>query len=165
MTAKYLVTGACGFIGSHIVEALLDRGEQVLGTDSISISETPNLNFISNHPNGDKFSFKKGDLKNQSFCKDLCLEADYIFHQAALISVEESIKSPNLYANNNVFATLNLMIEATKHSIQKFILASSAAIYGKAEQMPIKESELPRPLSPYAMNKLTGEHFVKLFSK
>ncbi|MFT5171245.1 MAG: nucleoside-diphosphate-sugar epimerase [Candidatus Marinamargulisbacteria bacterium] len=163
MTKRFLVTGACGFIGSHLVKRILDDGNEVLGIDNLSGGKNNNLNFLESHPKKALYTFLEGDIKDADFCLEATRNIDFILHQAALISVTESIEKPHIYQNNNVSGTLNLLTAAKTHHISRFVLASSAAVYGDNKNLPLLESETPRPLSPYALNKLSCEHYCSFF--
>lgn len=159
----YLVTGAAGFIGSHLVEILLDQNVAVIGMDNFSNGFRQNLSFIETHPNRKQFQLIEGDICDKKTCESLCQKADYVLHHAALGSVAESIAQPERYHINNVTGTLNMLLASKKHHIKRFVFASSAAIYGDRTKLPTNETALPSPKSPYAINKISAEYYCNLF--
>lgn len=152
-----VVTGGLGFIGSHIVEEIVDNN-QVTIVDNLSSGKIKNLN-NKDHENLNTII---GDLNKIDLNKVL-KNADYVFHEAALASVPESVSKPYLTHENNVNATLKLLIAAKDCDVKKVVFASSSAIYGNNQNMPLKESELPQPLSPYATSKIASELYLKSF--
>ena len=160
MNGKYVVSGGCGFIGSHIVDRLIDEDKSVIVIDNNSNNRKPFINAkakyynidISNSNNVDELS---SILKN---CKG-------IFHCAALIDVQESITKPIIYEANNTMGTLNLLQAAVKANVKRFVYSSSAAVYGNTDDMPISEFSQINPLSPYGSQKYYGEVMCKVFSQ
>jgi len=164
---KVIVTGCAGFVGSHLVERLLKDGHTIVGIDNFSdhyprgIKEKNMEGFVQER----KFKFVEGDLLEADL-KKLLNGVDVVFHQAAQAGVRDSwgVKF-DVYTRNNILATQTLL-EACKDSrIRKFIYASSSSIYGDAESMPTKEDVLPKPISPYGVSKLAGEHLCYLYWK
>jgi len=150
-----LITGGAGFIGSHIADRFLKAGYKVKVLDNLSAGKKENL------PN---VKFVKGDIRNLKLLLKEFKGIDYVIHNAALISVPESIEKPSLYNDVNVNGTLNVLIAAQKNKVKKVVLASSAAVYGNAK-VPIKENTKLDPLSGYALNKIIGEQYFQLFNK
>tara|TARA_Y100000591_G_C21795547_1_gene679123 strand:+ start:601 stop:1560 length:960 start_codon:yes stop_codon:yes gene_type:complete len=160
---KILVTGAAGFIGSHLVESLINLGYKVLGIDNYSNGKKKNIDYLKTCPNSHLFSFAEGDLRDVNFCNDIVIDIDVIYHQAALGSVPRSIKEPTLYFDNNLSGMVNLL-EASRHSgVQRFIFASSSSVYGDTPTLPKVETMPLNPKSPYAVSKAAGEHYLKVY--
>jgi UDP-N-acetylglucosamine 4-epimerase len=153
--ANFLVTGSAGFVGSHIVSALLKQGHHVLGLDNLSVG-----NRQHNHPH---FKFIHGDILDAELCKKCIQNIDYVIHQAALTSVSESIKNPMRYHENNVMGTLNLLLASKEVGIKRFVFASSSAVYGATSSLPIVESSPLSPMSPYGQSKMMAEYYAQLF--
>lgn len=156
---KFLVTGGAGFIGSHIVQTLVERKYFVRVLDNFSSGKKENL-----QPVIDKIELIKGDIRDKSTCLKAAKGIDFILHQAALRSVPKSLERPAEYNAVNIDGTLNMLEAARKNKIKCFILASSSSVYGEAIRFPEKESDLPRLISPYALTKLAGEHYCKIFA-
>ncbi|AAL81912.1 nucleoside-diphosphate sugar epimerase [Pyrococcus furiosus DSM 3638] len=148
-----VVTGGAGFIGSHIAEALVEENE-VIVIDNLYSGK------IENIPQGAKFI--EADIRDYSSIAEIIREADYVFHEAAQISVEESVRDPIFTDEVNVIGTLNIL-KALSEGSGKIIFASSAAVYGENKNLPLKEDYLPKPISPYGVSKLAGEHYVRVF--
>jgi len=161
---RALVTGGAGFIGSHLVEKLLDLGYKVVVLDNLYSGNMDNLSFLRKK-HIDNFTFIRGDIRNYSDCIKACSEVDIVFHQAALRSVPESVENPQQYNEVNIKGTLNLLKAAKECKVKKFIFASSSAIYGDIDKLPQKETEYPQLISPYALTKLTGEYYCRIFNK
>jgi nucleoside-diphosphate-sugar epimerase len=161
---RYLVTGGAGFIGSHITERLLKDGHFVRVLDNFSSGKEENLAFTNNlSPN--TYNLIKGDIRDKSTCLSACKDIDYVLHQAALRSVPKSMDDPQSYNEVNINGTLFMLQAAQKNKVKRFVFASSSSIYGDTDKFPEKESDNPEPISPYALSKLTGEHYCHIFSK
>ena len=160
---KILVTGAAGFIGSHLVEALLNLDYCVIGIDNFSNGKHQNIEYLTKLPTANNFTFIEGDLRDVNFCEKVCVDIDVIFHQAALGSVPRSIKEPQLYFDNNLGGMLNLMESARKSNIKRFIFASSSSVYGDTAILPKIETMPLNPKSPYAVSKAAGEHYLSVY--
>lgn len=164
--SKYLVTGGAGFIGSHIVEQLLQDGHSVVVLDNFSSGKEENLAFVNDD---DKYSanFKliRGDIRNYQTCKDACQGVDYVLHQAALRSVPKSMESPHEYNQVNIDGILYMLEAARECKIKRFVFASSSSVYGDTNEFPEKEDAYPLLISPYALSKLTGEFYCRIFSE
>jgi UDP-glucose 4-epimerase len=151
---RMLVTGGAGFIGSHTVDRLVAEGRQVLVLDNLSTGSLENLApYISDG----SVRFVKGDISDRSLLSELMGSVEAVFHLAALLDHEECLRNPQLADQVNHRATIGLLEEARKHAIQRFVYASSAAVYGDASRMPITEDCELAPLNPYGASKLAGE--------
>jgi UDP-N-acetylglucosamine 4-epimerase len=158
----FLVTGAAGFIGSHIIEKLLKHGFKVRGLDNFSNGKRGNLTF-ANTLNPHSFQLVEGDIRDLDTCRRICEGVDYVLHQAALGSVARSINEPLLYDINNITGTVNMLVAARDAQVKAFIYACSGSIYGDTEVLPKVETMHPNPKSPYAVTKLVGEIYCKVF--
>ena len=158
--AKYLVTGIAGFIGSSIARGLLEKGESVRGLDDFSTGKWENIAEIEN-----QIDFRGVSLLDQAGLASACQGTDYVIHQAALPSVPKSIAEPELTHNVNVNGTLNLLLAARDAGVKRVVYAASSSAYGNSETLPKHEAMVPRPISPYAVQKLTGEHYMRAFSE
>lgn len=156
---RYLVTGGAGFIGSHITEALVEGKQFVRVLDNFSSGKEENLS-----PVLDKIDLVKGDIRSGEICEKACEGIDFVLHQAALRSVPKSLINPKEYNEVNIQGTLNLLTASAKNKVKAFVFASSSSVYGDVKTFPEKESFLPGPISPYALTKLAGEHYCRLFS-
>ena len=153
---RALVTGGAGFIGSHLVELLEEKGIDVVVLDDLSTGRRENLK-------GTKAKLVVGTITSKEIVNDLMRGIDWVFHLAALVSVPESIENPEKTVDVNIKGTLNLLESSVTHKIKKFIFFSSAAVYGEPEKMPISEDFPTFPKSPYAITKLCGENFCEYF--
>lgn len=156
---KYLVTGGAGFIGSHIVHYLVKKDFSVRVLDNFSSGKMENLKEVE-----DRVEIIKGDIRSFNDCLMAARGMDYILHQAALRSVPKSMLHPQEYNEVNIQGTLNLLLAAREQRIKGFVFASSSSVYGEVKAFPEKEGFLPQPISPYALSKLTGEHYCRIFS-
>lgn len=155
---KILVTGGAGFIGSHIVDAYLDKGHSVVIIDSLATGKKKNLN-----PDA---VFYKGDITDRAFVEHVFKEerVDVVNHHAAHASVSESMRNPQFDAEVNIIGSINLVEVACKNSVEKFIFASTGgAIYGDTRVNPTPETEDPHPISPYGVSKLSFEHYLHYY--
>ncbi|MCM3724897.1 SDR family oxidoreductase [Neobacillus cucumis] len=160
--SRFLVTGAAGFIGSNLVEAILNFGYQVRGLDNYSTGKKENVEQFLNHPN---YEFLEGDICNLETCISSCEGIDYVLHQAAWGSVPRSIEMPLVYEEINIKGTLNMMEAARQNGVKKFVYASSSSVYGDEPNLPKKEGREGNLLSPYALTKKVDEEYGKLFTK
>lgn len=156
----FLVTGAAGFIGSNLVEALLKMGYNVRGLDDFSTGTAENVEQFLHNP---QYDFIKGDIRNFATCKSACKEVDYVLHQAAWGSVPRSMEMPLLYDEINIKGTLNMMEAAKQQGVKKFVYASSSSVYGDEPLLPKKEGKEGKLLSPYALTKRVNEEYGKLY--
>jgi len=157
---RFLVTGGAGFIGSHIVDALARKGYFVRVLDNFSSGTKENLATAIH-----KIELIKGDIRSAEICQKATKGIDFVLHQAALRSVPKSMNSPVEYNEVNINGTLNLLQASLKNKVKRFVFASSSSIYGDTDQFPEKEDFLPQPISPYALTKLVGEYYCKIFSR
>ncbi len=156
---KYLVTGGAGFIGSHIAETLVEAGHEVRVLDNLSTGKQENLRAFRS-----RCGFIEGDVRDTDTVADAVKGVDYVIHQAALASVPRSIKDPTSSNQVNVQGTLNLLLAAKEHGIKRVIYASSSSVYGDSETLPKSEGMPPSPRSPYAVSKLAGELYCRVFA-
>lgn len=156
---RFLVTGGAGFIGSHIACALVKRGDFVRVLDNFSSGKEENLKEA-----GDKIDLIRGDIRDKNTCLKATEGIDFVLHQAALRSVPKSLQNPAEYNEVNIQGVLNMLEGALANRIKCFVFASSSSIYGETTKFPEKESDLPRLISPYALSKLAGEHYCKIYS-
>ena len=152
---KYLVTGGAGFIGSNLVDELINRGDQVIVIDNLSTGKKENLNPKAEFYNLDICDFEK--------IKPLFSSVDYVFHLAAVPRVLFSVQNPVESSKINILGTINVFKASADSGVKRVIFYSSSAVYGDQKHMPIKETAEKNPLSPYGMQKLAGEQFAKLF--
>jgi nucleoside-diphosphate-sugar epimerase len=157
--AKYLVTGAAGFIGRSIAATLLARGESVRGIDNLSTGKRANLAGLG------AMDFIVGDLADAAMCARACDGIEVVFHEAALASVPRSVADPVATNVNCVDATLNLLVAAREAGVRRVIYAGSSSAYGDTPTMPKHEDMRPSPISPYAVAKLAGEHYTASFTR
>ena len=155
-----LVTGGAGFIGSHIVEELLRRGERVRVLDDFSTGRRENLG-----PFLGRIELIEGDLRDPSTVRQAVQNVDCVLHQAAIASVQRSVDDPLEAHAVNVTGTLNLRVAAQEAGVRRIVYASSAAVYGDSPALPKQESMLPHPKSPYAVTKVSGEHYCRAFTE
>ena len=160
---KILVTGGAGFIGSNTVSRLIEKGYSVTVLDNLSSGKLENLSVVRNNPN---FSFMQGDIRNKAVLHEAFCGVDAIVHLAALIDVSASVVDPLKTHEVNATGTLNLLQAAEKeNTVGKFVFASTTAVYGDAETLPIKENSAPKPISPYAASKVAAEAYCNAFTK
>ncbi len=155
---KVLITGGTGFIGSHIAEALLEADYEVKVVDNLSNSYIENLNNVK-----DKIEFVNGDITNLDFLNRELKDVDYVLHHAALKYILESIENPIEYHNVNINGTYNTLEASRKNNVKGFLFAGSSVVYGDNPILPLKENFVPIPQSTYAVTKLLGEYYCKLF--
>ena len=156
---KILVTGGAGFIGSHLAKEACNFYRRIIILDDFSTGKEDNL-----LPLPKNITVMQGDINDDKIVKEALKNVEVVFHQAALPSVQRSIKNPCKTNLVNVNGTLNMLRFAVEAGAQTFIFASSSSIYGKNKQLPMKESANPDPQSPYAVSKLAGEYYCKVFS-
>jgi nucleoside-diphosphate-sugar epimerase len=156
--AHYLVTGGAGFIGSHLSEELVRRGHQVRVADSLVTGKRSNLEHLPT------VEFLEGDLAEIDFARTAVTGADFVLHQAALPSVPRSVKDPITSHRANVDATLNVLVAARDAGVRRVVFAGSSSAYGNIATSPKHEGMPPSPLSPYALQKVVGEQYLKLFT-
>ena len=157
----FLVTGAAGFIGSNLCEAILNMGYKVRALDDLSTGHQKNIDVFLDNPN---YEFVKGDIKDLDTCIKACEGVDYVLNQAAWGSVPRSIKMPLFYCANNITGTLNMLEAATQTGVKKFVYASSSSVYGDEPKLPKKEGIEGNLLSPYAVTKMCDEEWAKQYT-
>jgi UDP-glucose 4-epimerase len=160
--SRVLVTGGAGFIGSHLVDKLLNEGFEVTVMDNL---DTGRLENIAHHQDREDFHFIKGDIRDLNLVREIIKDQDVVFHEAALVSVILSVENPILTNDINVTGTLNLLKASIDHHVKRFIFASSAAVYGETTSPQKREDVTSTPTSPYGVSKLAAENYVKVFHK
>ncbi len=158
--AMYLVTGGAGFIGSHIVERLVERGHEVRVLDNLSEGRRENLASV-----WDRIEFLEGDLRDWECVRRAVRDVEYVLHQAALRSVPRSVEDPVTTTAVNVLGTVTLLHAAREAGVRRVVFASSSSVYGEVSELPLRESQPPRPISPYAVSKLAGEYYCSVFTR
>jgi len=158
--ANWLVTGGAGFIGSHLTEHLVGKKQSVRIIDDFSTGRMDNLSAVRN-----KIEVIRGDICDQRVVKRALEDIDYVLHQAARRSVVRSLEDPVATNEVNVQGTVNLLWGALKSGVKRFVYASSSSVYGDSRKFPQSPSDPPSPLSPYAVSKLAGEYYCRVFSK
>lgn len=156
---QFLVTGAAGFIGRSIAAALLARGERVRGIDNFITGKRENLTGLEG------MEFIEGDLTRPEDCAKVCRGVEVVFHEAALASVPRSVADPAGTNLHCVTATLNLLVAAKDAGVRRVVYAGSSSAYGDTPTLPKHEQMLPNPISPYAVAKLAGEHYMRVFAR
>ncbi len=159
---KVVVTGGAGFIGSNLVDALLQDGHEVRIIDNLSTGNRGNLvEFISQTA----CTFVEGSVTNLNLLRETFKDVDCVFHQAAIPSVQRSVDDPHATNEANVTGTLTVLIAARECGVEKVVYASSSSVYGDTPTLPKTEDMIPNPKSPYAVSKLTGEYYCRVFSE
>ncbi|WP_034993040.1 SDR family oxidoreductase [Beijerinckia mobilis] len=173
----WLVTGVAGFIGSHLLEALLQMDQHVIGLDNLSTGRRDNLDSVHalvTEQQWSRFQFRHGDISSLDDCRHAMmfsidsgetLLADYVLHQAALCSVARSIEEPTLTNDYNINGFLNILVAARDAGVKRLVYASSSAVYGDTPGLPKEENGKLRPLSPYAITKYVDELYADVFAK
>jgi len=159
--SRVLVTGGAGFIGSNLIDALLDQNNDVVCLDNFSTGKREN---ISHHAENKKFTLVEGDIRSVETCHQVCGGVDYVLHQAALGSVPRSIEEPILSADVNIMGFVNMLVAARDANVKRFVYAASSSTYGDSEKLPKLEDEIGKPLSPYAITKYVNELYAENFS-
>ena len=165
---RWLVTGCAGFIGSHLLEKLLQLDQAVVGLDNFATGKRSNLEEVRTLVSDQqwaRFSFQEGDILRLEDCQSACIGVEYILHQAALGSVPRSIEDPLRSHSNNVDGTINLLQSARTAGVRKFVYASSSSVYGDHPALPKIEERLGSPLSPYAATKRICEIYAETFGR
>jgi nucleoside-diphosphate-sugar epimerase len=156
--SSYLVTGGAGFIGSHLAEELIRRGERVRVVDSFITGKRRNLSHLS------QVELIEGDLADLSVANAAASGMDYVLHQAAIPSVPRSVEDPITSNRANIDATLNVLVAARDAKVKRVVYAGSSSAYGDTPTLPKHEDMPTKPLSPYALQKLVGEHYLRMFT-
>jgi nucleoside-diphosphate-sugar epimerase len=157
--AEYLVTGGAGFIGSHLTEELVRRGHTVRVADSLITGKRSNLDHVSG------VDILEGDLADLSFARRAVDGVQYVLHQAAIPSVPRSVKDPITSHRANVDATLNVLVASRDAGVRRFVFAGSSSAYGNTPTLPKREEMPDSPLSPYALQKVMGEQYLRMFTQ
>jgi len=162
----WLVTGVAGFIGSNLLEALLDLGQNVVGLDNFTSGYRTNIREVMRTRSqlGTRFTLIEGDIRDPRCCAAATTGVDYVLHHAAIGSVPRSLDDPVEVNDVNVSGTLNLLAAARCAAVRRVVFASSSAVYGDSRSMPLPEHALGSPLSPYAASKLTNETYAAAFA-
>ncbi len=165
--SRWLVTGAAGFIGSHLVERLLQLGQMVVGLDNFATGSARNLDDVlrSVAAAGERLALIEGDVRDQATCRRACQGVDVILHQAALGSVPRSIDDPETTNAVNVNGFLNMLVAARDAKVARFVYTSSSAVYGDDPRLPKREGNEGTPLSPYAVTKVANELYAGAFQR
>jgi UDP-glucose 4-epimerase len=156
----YLVSGGAGFIGSHLVHTLLNQGAHVRVLDNFSTGKRENLTGLAG-----KLEVLEGDVRDRAAVEKSVRDVDIIFHQAAFVSVPESMEKPQACFDVNVTATIALLEAAREAGVQRVVVASSAAVYGESDALPLKETTRTQSLSPYAASKRTNEIYAQMYTQ
>ena len=157
---KILVTGGAGFIGSNLIEVLLEKGNQVVCLDNFATGKRENLTAFRNNSN---FTLIEGDIRNLEDCKKAVADVDYVLHQAALGSVPRSISDPIVTNGVNIGGFLNMLVASRDAGVKRFVYAASSSTYGDSESLPKVEEVIGKPLSPYAITKYVNELYADTF--
>lgn len=157
-----LVTGGAGFIGSNLIEKLLELEANVLCLDNFSTGRMDNLVNVNDNP---KFSLLKGDIRDLETCQKACKNIDFVLHEAALGSVPRSINDPITSNDVNVGGFLNMLVAARDNGVKRFVYAASSSTYGDSEELPKVEDRIGNPLSPYAITKYVNELYADVFKR
>jgi UDP-N-acetylglucosamine 4-epimerase len=166
--ARWLVTGSAGFIGSHLVEALLKFGQSVVGLDNFSTGSRRNheeVKALVTSEQWSRFRFIEADISDLAACREACLQVDFVLHQAALGSVPRSLANPLASNAANIDGFLNMLVAARDEGVKRFIYAASSSTYGDHPALPKVEDAIGRPLSPYAVTKLVNELYAEVFGR
>ena len=161
---RYLVTGGAGFIGSNLTRALLSAGQRVRVLDNFLTGKRENLAGLA-HDHGGAFELQEGDIRDLPAARRAVEGADYVLHQGALPSVPRSVADPVLSNEINVAGTVNVLVAARDAAVRRVVFAASSSAYGDTPELPKRESMAPNPKSPYAAQKLAGEHYMRIFQE
>src|SRR6266478_2858014 len=164
----WLITGTAGFIGSNLLECLLKLDQRVKGLDNLSTGRQKNLEEVRalvKEEQWTRFQLLEGDITDEAACHRSCAGVDYVLHQAALGSVPRSIEEPLRTHSANVNGFLNMLVAARDAKVQRFVYASSSAVYGDDPRLPKTEPQTGKPLSPYAATKAVNELYADVFAR
>ena len=165
---RWLITGVAGFIGSNLLETLLNRGQTVVGLDNFATGYARNLDEVKQVVGASawgNFTNIEGDIRNLEHCRRACAGVDYVLHHAALGSVPRSIEDPLATHESNVTGFVNMLVAARDAGVQRFVYAASSSTYGDHPGLPKVEEVIGRPLSPYAVTKYSNELYADVFSR
>ena len=154
----YLVTGGAGFIGSNIVRHLVAQGKSVRVLDNLASGRMTNIQDLLG-----KIHFIEGDIRNPETARTAANGVTNVLHLAAMPSVQRSVQDPVMADQVNIGGTLNMLVAARDAGVRRFVFSSSSSVYGDTPELPKREDMLPMPLSPYAVQKLAGEHYCRIF--
>lgn len=166
--ARWLVTGVAGFIGSHLLETLLGRDQQVIGLDNLCTGHRSNLDDVQARVTADqwaRFEFREGDILQRGEVGLAMRGCDYVLHQAALGSVPLSLEQPVTTHASNVTGFIHILEEARAAGVRRIVYASSSAVYGDCAELPAREDRIGAPLSPYAVSKWMDEEYAAVFAR
>lgn len=164
----WLITGVAGFIGSNLLEELLNLNQKVVGLDNFSTGHQHNLDHVKQAVSADQwnqFSFIEGDIRELDTCHQACKGVNYVLHQAALGSVPRSLEDPITTNQNNIDGFLNMLVAARDASVNRFVYAASSSTYGDHPGLPKVEDKIGNPLSPYAVTKYVNELYASVFAR
>ncbi len=153
-----LVTGGAGFIGSHIVDALVNKGCKISVIDNLTTGDLANLEHIKK-----QITFYHGDIQDTEILSRAIKDCDLVFHEAAMVSVPQTVANPVESAMINDIGTLTVLETACKNHVKRVVLASSSAVYGDDPKLPKHENMTLKPLTPYAVQKLTNEYYARIY--
>jgi len=165
---RWLITGVAGFIGSNLLETLLELGQQVVGLDNFSTGHRYNLTQVQGTVTPEqwqRFTLIEGDIRDLAACQKACSGVDYVLHQAALGSVPRSIEDPILTNENNITGFLNMLVASRDAQVKRFVYAASSSTYGDHPGLPKVEETIGAPLSPYAVTKYVNELYAAVFAR
>ncbi len=164
----WLVTGTAGFIGSNILETLLELDQRVIGLDNFATGHRGNLEHVEAIVGDEKwarFRFLEGDIRSLEDCRSACEGVDFVLHQAALGSVPRSLEDPVLTNATNIDGFLNILLAARDEGVSRFVYAASSSTYGDHPDLPKVEEKIGKPLSPYAVTKYVNELYADVFNR
>ena len=164
----WLITGVAGFIGSNLLQALLERDQVVIGLDNFSTGSQKNIDLVEDKVEArqwQRFRLIEGDVRDLAVCKQSCKGVDVVLHHAALGSIPRSVADPIASHQSNVDGFLHMLVAACEAPVGRFVFASSSSVYGDHPALPRKEDVIGNPLSPYALTKLINEHYADVFAK
>ena len=164
----WLITGAAGFIGSNLVESLLNLNQKVVGLDNFATGYQHNLDEVESIVTPQQwknFTFLEGDIRDLTTCNNACKDVDYVLHQAALGSVPRSLEDPITTNECNITGFLNMLVAARDAKVKRFVYAASSSTYGDHPDLPKVEDKIGNPLSPYAVTKYVNELYANVFAR
>lgn len=165
---RWLVTGAAGFIGSHLLEVLLKANQDVIGLDNFATGHRRNLDQVRGAVSPDQWNrlqFIVGDIRDLAVCRESCAQVEYVLHQAALGSVPRSLEDPLTTNAANIDGFLNMLVAARDAKVKRFVYAASSSTYGDHPDLPKIEDRIGKPLSPYAVTKYVNELYADVFAR
>jgi UDP-N-acetylglucosamine 4-epimerase len=166
--STWLITGVAGFIGSNLLESLLNHNQHVIGLDNFATGHQRNLDQVKalvGNMRWENFQFIEGDIRNLNVCHQVCAGVDYVLHQAALGSVPRSLEDPITTNSANIDGFLNMLVAARDAKVKRFVYAASSSTYGDHPGLPKQEDKIGKPLSPYAVTKYVNELYADVFAR